>query len=257
MKLRGLSVYSSSHAPAPHPMPTTVAEVGKRHASAGGKIRAAVFGACDGLVSNASLVMGVAAAGSDLHSVQIAGAAGLLAGALSMSAGEYVSVRSQREFYEHQMALERQELAEYPEAEAEELALIYNARGLDMDEARRISAVLLSHPEQALDVLAREELGLNPDDLGSPFAAAGSSFAAFAVGATVPIVPFFMDLGGHQPVYASATLTAVMLFAMGIAISLFTGRGALRGGLRMLLIGGGAGVAAWAVGKLLGASLAG
>jgi VIT1/CCC1 family predicted Fe2+/Mn2+ transporter len=257
MKLRGMSVYASSQAPPPHPMPTSVAEVGKRHASVGGKLRAAVFGASDGLVSNASLVMGVAAAGSDLHSVQIAGAAGLLAGALSMSAGEYVSVRSQREFYEHQMALERQELAEYPEAEAEELALIYNARGLDMDEARRISAVLLSHPEQALDVLAREELGLNPDDLGSPFAAAGSSFTAFAVGATVPVVPFFMGMAGNHAVYASASLTAFMLFAVGITLSLFTGHGALRGGLRMLLIGGGAGVAAWGVGKWLGASLAG
>ncbi|HYJ39502.1 MAG TPA: VIT1/CCC1 transporter family protein, partial [Steroidobacteraceae bacterium] len=184
MKLRGLSVYSGSHAPAPHPMPTTVAEIGKRHSSAGGNLRAAVFGASDGLVSNAALVMGVAAASSDLHSVQIAGAAGLLAGALSMAAGEYVSVRSQREFYEHQMDLERKELAEYPEAEAEELALIYNARGIDMDEARRISAILLSRPEQALDVLAREELGLSPDNLGSPFAAAWSSFLSFASGAT-------------------------------------------------------------------------
>src|SRR6187549_1606467 len=164
MKLRGLSIYSGAQPPAPHPMPTTVEEVGKRHASSGGNLRAAVFGASDGLVSNAALVMGVAAASADLHSVQIAGAAGLLAGALSMAAGEYVSVRSQREFYEHQMALERRELAEYPEAEAEELALIYHARGIDMDEARRISAVLLSKPEHALDVLAREELGLNPDD---------------------------------------------------------------------------------------------
>ncbi len=257
MKLRGLSMYSGPTVPASHAIPTTVAEVGKRHASVGGKLRAAVFGASDGLVSNASLVMGVAAAGSDLHSVQIAGAAGLLAGALSMSAGEYVSVRSQREFYEHQMALERKELAEYPEAEAEELALIYNARGIDIDEARRISQVLLSKPEQALDVLAREELGLNPDDLGSPFAAAGSSFVAFAAGATVPLVPFFAGLNGTKAVYWSASLTALMLFAVGIALSLFTGRGAIRGGLRMLLIGGGAGVAAWAVGKLLGASLAG
>ena len=170
---RPVGVFELRRAPASHAIPTTVAEVGKRHASAGGKLRAAVFGASDGLVSNASLVMGVAAAGSDLHSVQIAGTAGLLAGALSMAAGEYVSVRSQREFYEHQMALERKELAEYPEAEAEELALIYNARGIDMDEARRISAMLLSRPEHALDVLAREELGLNPDDLGSPSAAAG------------------------------------------------------------------------------------
>jgi VIT1/CCC1 family predicted Fe2+/Mn2+ transporter len=256
MKLRGLSVYSGSEPPAPHALPTTVAEVGKRHSSAGGKLRAAVFGASDGLVSNAALVMGVAAAGSDFHSVQIAGAAGLLAGALSMAAGEYVSVRSQREFYEHQMDLERKELAEYPEAEAEELALIYNARGIEMDEARRISAVLLSRPEQALDVLAREELGLNPNDLGSPYAAAGSSFLAFAAGATVPLVPFFAGLDRTIAIFASAGVTAFMLFAVGIVLSLFTGRGAFRGGLRMLLIGGGAGIAAWAVGKLLGASIA-
>ena len=255
MKLRGLSVYTCPPSPASHAIPTTVEEVGKRHASVGGKLRAAVFGASDGLVSNASLVMGVAAAGSDIHSVQIAGAAGLLAGALSMAAGEYVSVRSQREFYEHQMALERKELAEYPEAEAEELALIYHARGIDMDEARRISAVLLSKPEQALDVLAREELGLNPDDLGSPFGAAGSSFVAFATGATVPLVPFFIGLNGSRAVYGSAALTAFALFAVGITLSLFTGKGAFRGGLRMLLIGGGAGVAAWAVGKVLGASI--
>ena len=255
MKLRGLSVYSGPPAPASHAIPTTVADVGKRHASAGGKLRAAVFGASDGLVSNASLVMGVAAAGSDLHSVQIAGTAGMIAGALSMAAGEYVSVRSQREFYEHQMDLERKELAEYPEAEAEELALIYHARGIDMDEARRISAVLLSRPEQALDVLAREELGLNPNDLGSPFGAAGSSFIAFATGACIPLIPFFVGVSGDMAVYTSAGVTAFALFAVGIALSLFTGRGAFRGGVRMVLIGGGAGVAAWAVGKLLGASL--
>ncbi|MEO8016877.1 MAG: VIT1/CCC1 transporter family protein [Pseudomonadota bacterium] len=257
MKLRGLSVYTCPPAPTPHAMPTTVAEVGRRHASVGGKLRAAVFGASDGLVSNASLVMGVAAAGSDFHSVQIAGAAGLLAGALSMAAGEYVSVRSQREFYEYQMDLERQELAEYPQAEAEELALIYHARGIDMAEARRISTVLLSNPEQALDVLAREELGLNPNDLGSPYGAAGSSFAAFAVGATIPLLPFLIGTNRTTAVYSSAALTAFMLFAVGIALSLFTGKGAFRGGLRMLLIGGGAGVAAWGVGKLLGASLGG
>ena len=179
----------------------------------------------------------------------------MIAGALSMAAGEYVSVRSQREFYEHQMDLERQELAEYPEAEAEELALIYHARGIDLDEARRISAVLLSKPEQALDVLAREELGLNPDDLGSPWGAAGSSFFAFGIGAAIPLIPFFAG-NGQAAIYASAGVTALTLFAVGIALSLFTGRGAVRGGLRMLAIGGGAGAAAWAVGKLLGASLA-
>jgi VIT1/CCC1 family predicted Fe2+/Mn2+ transporter len=257
MKLRGLSIYSGPPTPASHAIPTTVADVGKRHSSAGGKLRAAVFGASDGLVSNASLVMGVAAAGSDLHSVQIAGTAGLLAGALSMAAGEYVSVRSQREFFEHQMELERKELAEYPEAEAEELALIYNARGIDIEEARRISQVLLAKPEQALDVLAREELGLNPDDLGSPYAAASSSFISFATGASIPMIPFFLGASGNTAIYSSAAATALMLFAVGIALSLFTGKSAFRGGLRMLLIGGGAGVAAWFVGKLLGASLVG
>ena len=147
--------------------------MGGRHTSLGGNnLRAAVFGASDGLVSNAALVMGVAAAGVAQDGLLITGMAGLLAGALSMAAGEYVSVRSQREFYEHQIALERAELAEYPEAEAEELALIYNARGLDMEEARRISKTMLANPEHALEVLAREELGLNPDDLGSPIHAA-------------------------------------------------------------------------------------
>jgi vacuolar iron transporter family protein len=256
MKLRGLSIYSGPKVPAQHAMPTTVADVGERHAAVGGgNLRAAVFGASDGLVSNAALVMGVAASGAELQSVQIAGIAGLLAGALSMAAGEYVSVRSQREFYEYQMALEREELAEYPDAEAEELALIYNARGIEMEEARRMSTALLSRPEQALDVLAREELGLNPDDLGSPLGAAGSSFLAFAFGATIPVIPFFVGVSGTHAVYWSAGLTALMLFAVGIALSLFTGRGAFRGGLRMLGIGGGAGVAAWGVGKLLGATL--
>jgi VIT1/CCC1 family predicted Fe2+/Mn2+ transporter len=258
MKLRGLSVYSGQQAPSTHAIPTSLADLGERHSAAGGgNLRAGVFGASDGLVSNAALVMGVAASGADLQAVQIAGTAGLLAGALSMAAGEYVSVRSQREFYEYQMALERDELAEYPDAEAEELALIYNARGIDMEESRRMSAALLSRPEQALDVLAREELGLNPEDLGSPLAAAGSSFLAFALGATIPLVPFFVGITGDTALYASAGVTALMLFAVGIALSLFTGHGALRGGLRMVLIGGGAGVAAWAVGKLLGASLLG
>jgi VIT1/CCC1 family predicted Fe2+/Mn2+ transporter len=256
MKLRGLSVYSGPAAPATHDMPTSVADVGERHGTlGGGNLRAAVFGASDGLVSNAALVMGVAAAGANLPAVQITGFAGLLAGALSMAAGEYVSVRSQREFYEYQMALEREELAEYPDAEAEELALIYNARGIDMEEARRMSAALLSHPQQALDVLAREELGLNPDDLGSPYGAAASSFLAFAFGAAIPVLPFVVGLNGTTAIYASAGCTAVMLFAVGVTISLFTGHAAVRGGLRMSLIGGGAGLAAWTVGKLLGASL--
>ncbi len=157
-----------------------------------------MFGASDGLVSNASLVMGVAGAGVPPDTLLITGMAGLLAGALSMAAGEYVSVRSQREFYEYQIALEREELAEYPDAEAEEMALIYNARGLELEEARRVSRKLLANPEHALEVLALRELGLNPDDLGSPVGAATSSFFSFAVGAAIPLLPFVCGFKGSQ-----------------------------------------------------------
>ena len=256
MKLRGLSVYAAHHAPATHAMPTSASEVGGRHGSLGGNnLRAAVFGASDGLVSNASLVMGIAGAGMPPDSLLLTGMAGLLAGALSMAAGEYVSVRSQREFYEHQIALDREELAEYPDEEAEELALIYNARGLGMDEARDVSRKLLSDPEHALDVLAREELGLNPDDLGSPYGAAFSSFGCFAVGAAIPLLPFLFGMHRDQALYATAGITVCALFGIGVLLSLFTGRGALRGGLRQVLIGGGAGLAAWSIGRLLGASV--
>jgi VIT1/CCC1 family predicted Fe2+/Mn2+ transporter len=255
MKLRGLSVYSGLHAPATHLMPTSASEVGGRHGSlGGGNLRAAVFGASDGLVSNASLVMGVAGAGVPPESLLLTGMAGLLAGALSMAAGEYVSVRSQREFYEHQIALEREELAAYPDEEAEELALIYNARGLEMTEARELTRKLLANPEHALDVLAREELGLNPADLGSPYGAAFSSFGCFAVGAAVPLLPFLFKLPGNA-IYATAGITACALFGIGVLLSLFTGHGAVRGGLRQVLIGGGAGLAAWSIGKLLGATV--
>jgi VIT1/CCC1 family predicted Fe2+/Mn2+ transporter len=256
MKLRGLSVYSGRPAPGSHAMPTSASEVGGRHTSlGGGNLRAAVFGASDGLVSNASLVMGVAGAGMPPDALLLTGMAGLLAGALSMAAGEYVSVRSQREFYEHQIALERAELAAYPDEEAEELALIYNARGLELTEARDLGRKLLANPEHALDVLAREELGLNPDDLGSPIGAASSSFICFAVGAALPLLPFLFRIGGNNAIYAAAGLTVCALFGLGVLLSLFTGRGALRGGLRQVLVGGGAGLAAWSIGKLLGASV--
>jgi len=257
MKLRGLSVYSAPRAPATHDIPTSASQVGGRHHSPGGNsLRAAVFGASDGLVSNAALVMGIAAAGASQETLLITGLAGLLAGALSMAAGEYVSVRSQREFYEYQIALEREELAEYPDAEAEELALIYNTRGLDMEEARRVSRTLLANPDHALEVLAREELGLNPDDLGSPSRAAIASFFSFAIGAALPVLPFIAGMTGTAAIYTAAAVTAGSLFGIGVLLSLFTGHGALRGGLRLTLIGGGAGLAAWAVGRLLGASLA-
>ena len=257
MKLRGLSVYSAlSGSIAGHAMPTTLAEVGARHRSSiGGSLRAAVFGVNDGLISNMSLVLGVAGAGAGGGYVLTAGAAGLLAGALSMAAGEYVSVRSQREMYEYQMALEREELREYPDEEAEELALIYQARGVDLEQARAVSRALLARPDQALDVLAREELGLNPEDLGSPWRAAISSFITFAIGAALPLAPFVARLAGTQAIVAAAALTGAALFAVGLGLSLFTGRDALRSAVRMVLIGGGAGTLSFLVGRALGVAI--
>lgn len=253
MKLRGLSIYTAPVA-AGHAMPTTLSDVGVRHRGGlGGNLRATVFGVNDGLVSNASLVLGVAGASAPGSFVLISGVAGLLAGALSMAAGEYVSVRSQREMYEYQIALEREEIAEYPEEEAEELALIYEARGVSLAQAREVSQALLSRPEQALDVLSREELGLNPDDLGSPIGAATASFVSFAAGAAVPLIPFLADMRASRALAATAALTALALFAVGLALSLFTGRHAVRGALRMVLIGGGAGAVAFFVGRALGA----
>jgi len=239
-------------------MPTSLSEVGARHRSSlGGNLRASVFGVNDGLVSNASLVLGVAGAGAANTYVLMTGAAGLLAGALSMAAGEYVSVRTQREMYEYQIALERDEVAEYPEEEAEELALIYEARGVAIEQARELSRSLLSRPDQALDVLAREELGLNPDDLGSPWQAATASFLSFAVGAALPLVPFIVHLPAVSPLTATIMLTCVALFAVGMVLSLFTGRQAFRGAFRMVLIGGGAGVVSFLVGKALGVAIGG
>ena len=257
MKLRGLSIYSAPGGSiAGHAMPTSLAEVGARHRSTlGGSLRAAVFGVNDGLLSNLSLVLGVAGAGAARGYVLMSGAAGLLAGALSMAAGEYISVRSQREMYEYQIALEREELKEYPEEEAEELALIYQARGVGLEQARAVSHALLARPDQALDVLAREELGLNPADLGSPWRAASASFVTFAAGALVPLIPFLAGLAGTPAVAVSAVTTAVALFAVGLALSLFTGRDALRGALRMVLIGGGAGTVSFLVGRALGVAL--
>ena len=254
MKVRGLSVYS--HAAPGHPLPTTLEEVGKRHrgVSGGSNLRAAVFGINDGLVSNASLILGVAGASANSSVILLSGVAGLLAGAFSMAAGEYVSVRSQREMFEHQIGLERAELAQYPEEEAEELALIYAARGLSREDAQKLAKAIISDPAQALDTLAREELGLNPEDLGSPWGVAIFSFLSFAAGALVPLLPFFA-LSGGRALVISIGVTALALFAVGAAISLFTGRSAVRDGLRMLFIGAAAGALTYAIGKLLGVSL--
>jgi VIT1/CCC1 family predicted Fe2+/Mn2+ transporter len=254
MKVRGLSVYSSRMAG--HEMPATVEEVGARHTGAGGggNLRAAVFGVNDGLVSNASLILGVAGASSQGELILLSGIAGMLAGAFSMAAGEYVSVRSQRELFEHQIGLERDELEKYPKEEAAELALIYAARGLPLEEARHLADRIVADPVRALDTLARDELGLNPDELGSPIGAAAFSFVSFAIGALVPLAPFLF-LVGSGALSLAIGLASLALFAVGATLSLFTGRSALRGGLRMLGIGAAAGAATFGIGRLLGVSL--
>jgi VIT1/CCC1 family predicted Fe2+/Mn2+ transporter len=257
MKLRGLSVYSAERPHTGHEMPTSVQDVGRRHrgVSGGNNLRAAVFGVSDGLVSNTSLIVGVFGAGAAERYILMSGIAGLLAGSLSMAAGEYLSVRSQREMYEYQIGLERDELAEYPEEEAEELALIYQARGLELAQARTLASSLMANPEQALNTLAREELGLNPDELGSPWSAALFSFVSFFSGALLPLLPLLLPLTRSATLEASCLVALAGLFGVGLAISLFNGRSALRGALRMTLIGAAAALCTWLVGHLAGVVL--
>jgi len=254
LKVRGLSIYGTA-APPGHPQAVTVEDIGRRHRTGGGNLRAAVFGVNDGLVSNASLILGMAGAAAEPRTLLLTGIAGLLAGAFSMAAGEYVSVRSQREVFEYQIGLEREELAEYPQAEADELALIYTAKGMPADDARRLAQHLVADPERALDTLAREELGLNPDELGSPWGAATYSFLAFAAGAVIPLLPYLIT-AGPKAFVVSIALAAAALFGVGAILSFFTGRNALLSGLRMLSIGALAGAATYGIGKLIGVSVA-
>lgn len=257
-KMRGLSVYAqrASSLEVGHAMPTSVEQVGARHRGMGssGGLRAAVFGVNDGLVSIACLVMGVAGAAASQATILMTGVAGLLAGAFSMAAGEYISMRSQREMFEYQIGLERAELAQYPQQEARELALIYTARGLQPAEAEALAQRMIDDPELGLDTLAREELGLNPDELGSPWTAAVASLLSFAGGGLIPLVPYITGMSG-QVLTWSMTLTAIALFAIGAGLSLFSGRSAWWGGARMLLIGAAAGLLTYWIGSVLGASL--
>ena len=252
-KVRGISVYSGKLPPEGHPWPTSVEEVGARHrALGGGTLRAGVFGVNDGLVSNTCLVMGVAGAAVDPGIILLTGVAGLLAGAFSMAAGEFISMLSQKEMFEHQISQERDELERYPAEEAEELALIYAARGIPLEQARDITKKLIANPDQALDTLAREELGLNPDDLGSPIGAAISSFIAFCIGASLPLIPFLLGLS--RGVLIAAGLSGAALFVVGALLSLFSGKSALLGGARMLLIGSAAAAATYFIGSLFNVS---
>lgn len=237
---------------------SAVARLEGRHRSMGGNaLRAGVLGANDGLVSILSLVMGVAGAAMDAHLILITGLAGLLAGAISMALGEWLSVQSSRELYEKQLDIERQELIEAPEAEREELALIYQAKGIPPEQAKLMADRLLSDPAHALDTLSREELGMDPDELGgSAWEAAFTSFLLFAVGAIIPILPFFFT-GGMHAVWWSAALSAVGLFVIGAAITLVTGRGVWASGFRQVAFGLTAALVTYGIGHLLGIQMAG
>jgi VIT1/CCC1 family predicted Fe2+/Mn2+ transporter len=217
-----------------------------------GTLRAVIFGVSDGLVSNLSLVMGVAGAASHNPSfVLLAGIAGLLAGAFSMAAGEYISMQSQRELFERQIALERAEMEAMPEEERAELAAAYRAKGFSQAEAARIAERIFEDPDTALDVLVQEELGLDRDQLGNPMRAAAGSFLAFAVGASVPVLPYLVG-GGTAALAASLGLSLVALFAVGAGVSLLTGRGVLFSGFRQLAIGLAAALVTYAVGSIIG-----
>lgn len=228
-----------------------------RHRTPGGNaVRAAVLGANDGLLSNLSLVIGVAGSGVAGSVVLVVGLAGLLAGAFSMALGEWVSVQSSRELARHQLAIEADEIASLPDEEVEELRLIYQARGLPEDEARTVAKRLLDDPDSALEVMAHEELGLDLDDEGgNPWTAAGTSFVLFSIGAITPVLPFFW-LAGYAGVTVSAVLGGLGLFVLGAATTLFTGRGAFRSGLRQAALGLVAAAVTYGLGHVLGVALA-
>jgi VIT1/CCC1 family predicted Fe2+/Mn2+ transporter len=217
-----------------------------------GSLRAAVFGVSDGLVSNTALVMGFAGSGAPRTAILLAGIAGLLAGAFSMAAGEYVSMSGQREMYQREISLEAAELAEKPEEERAELVLLYRAKGLDRADAERLADRIMANPEVALDTLAREELGLDPDELGSPWSAALSSMLAFALGAFVVVLPYLIG-GGLTTLLVAIGLATLALFTVGAGLGVLNGRSALRSGIRQLVVGALAAAVTFGVGHLIGA----
>jgi vacuolar iron transporter family protein len=236
----------------------TLARLEGRHRGMGGNaLRAAVLGANDGLVSNMSLVMGVAGADLAPHAILVTGLAGLLAGAFSMALGEWVSVNTARESAQRQIATEADELEQVPQEEKEELSLIYQAKGLPEDLARSLAERLIANKTTALDTLVREELGIDPEELGgSAWAAAGTSFLLFAVGAIFPVAPYFA-LAGLPAIIASLLASGVALFLIGAGTSLFTGRGVVFSGTRQLLVGFAAAGVTFGIGKLIGIAVTG
>ena len=218
-----------------------------------GTLRAAIFGVSDGLVSNSALIMGFAGSGVANSTVAFAGLAGLLAGSFSMAAGEYVSVAGQRDVFAREIALEAAELAEHPEDEAKELSLLYQAKGISPELADEAAATIIADPKVALDTLVREELGLDPGDLGSPIRVALSSFGSFAVGAAIPLVPFAL-LAGSSALVVSIVLTVLALVGVGAAVGRTSGAGVLRSALRQLAVGAAAAVVTYVIGSAVGTS---
>ena len=219
-----------------------------------GALRAAVFGVNDGLVSNLSLVMGIAGASAEAKFVLLAGVAGLLAGAFSMAAGEFISMKVQREVFENQIEVEKHELAAVPESEIKELQIIYESKGVSTESASQMSQAVMKDPELALETHVREELGIDLNELGSPWGASVSSFLAFIGGAIIPVLPYILSSGGTA-FWWSVALSGLGLFAVGTALSFFTGKNGLYSGLRMLVIGGLAAAVTYTVGFLLGVSV--
>ena len=215
----------------------------------GGAARAAVFGISDGLLTNVSLILGVAGAGPVAGVVRLAGVAGLVAGAFSMAAGEFVSMSAQKELLEHELEVERREIERHPEAETLELAATFQRRGLEAEDALRLATAVMRDPEVALDVHAREELGFRPGQTGSPWQAAGSSFVSFAVGALIPLMPWFFA-SGRPAAIASVLLGAMSALAIGWTVAVFTGRSRTLSALRQL------GIAVVAAGVTYGIGLA-
>ena len=234
----------------------TVAQLEGRHKASGGNaLRAAVLGANDGLVSILSLTMGVAGATNSRTDILIAGLAGVLAGAGSMALGEWLSVQSSRELYEHQIKIEAEEIAENPEEEREELSLIYQSKGLPEDRAQELANAMMAQKDSILDTLAREELGIDPEELGgSAYEAAFTSFFLFAFGALFPMLPYFF-LTGTTAVILSLIVSAVGLFIIGGAITLMTGRSIWFSGTRQVLVGIAAAILTYGICKLIGVSV--
>src|SRR5258706_9177933 len=230
----------------------------ERHRGGGGNaLRAAVLGANDGLVSNLSLVMGVAGAAVAERTILLTGLAGLVSGACSMAMGEWLSVNSSREFYQKQIDIEKSELEHAPEEEVEEIVLIYEAKGLPRPQAEALAQQMMANKDTALDTLVREELGIDPDSLGgSAWTAAASSFLLFSVGAVFPVAPFLL-LGGRAAVIASLLASGVALAAIGAGTSLFTGRSVAFSAFRQLLIGYLAAAITYGIGMLAGVTLGG